>query len=232
MKTQLIALTGYAGVGKDTVADLLVTHCGFLKLAFADALRGEVANGFCVDLSWFTDPERKNVPVSSFAMSRAPFGFIGAVALTIGEEGRNRAGLITDEWLDAPRSPRQILQWWGTEYRRRQAPDYWTRVMASRIANYHSVGEQRFVITDCRFENEASTVRAKRGVIWQVVRPQIDSRTTAEGASHVSVTSGDKFRPDAVLINLHDMRHLQQLVLSEWVALDTGIVGARVVVPA
>ena len=232
MKTHLIALTGYAGVGKDTVADLLGTHCGFRKLAFADALRAEVAEGFCVDLSWFTDPERKNLPAPSFAMSRAPFGFIGAVALTVGAEGRNSAGLITDEWLDAPRSPRQILQWWGTEYRRRQTPDYWTHALSRRIDNYLHMGDRRIVITDCRFDNEAAIVRAKRGVIWQVVRPHIDAATTAEGATHVSVTSGDQFQPDAVLNNLHSMRHLQQLVLSEWLALDTGITGICVVVPA
>jgi dephospho-CoA kinase len=34
---QIIAFTGSAGTGKDTAADILVTHCGFTKLAFADA---------------------------------------------------------------------------------------------------------------------------------------------------------------------------------------------------
>lgn len=35
----LIALTGYAGSGKDTIADHLVESHGYVKLAFADPLR-------------------------------------------------------------------------------------------------------------------------------------------------------------------------------------------------
>ena len=35
----LIGLTGYAGSGKDTVADILVQNHGFVKVAFADPLR-------------------------------------------------------------------------------------------------------------------------------------------------------------------------------------------------
>ncbi|MBH8600108.1 AAA family ATPase [Thermoactinomyces sp. CICC 23799] len=34
-----IALTGKAGAGKDSIADLLVENCGFERLAFADALK-------------------------------------------------------------------------------------------------------------------------------------------------------------------------------------------------
>ena len=39
VRTHIIGLTGFAGAGKDTVADLLVAHARFRKLAFADALR-------------------------------------------------------------------------------------------------------------------------------------------------------------------------------------------------
>lgn len=35
----LIGLTGYAGSGKDTVADIIVQDYGFVKMAFADPLR-------------------------------------------------------------------------------------------------------------------------------------------------------------------------------------------------
>lgn len=37
--TTVIGLTGYAGVGKDTVANILVEEYGFTRLAFADGVR-------------------------------------------------------------------------------------------------------------------------------------------------------------------------------------------------
>lgn len=230
MKTHTIGLTGYAGVGKDTVADLLVTHLRFTKLAFADALRAEIAEGFSIDPVYLSHPSTKNHAMTALAMNRAPVEFLAAVAMNIGEEGRTN-GKLSNAWLGAARSPRQIMQWWGTEYRRRQHPRYWTRVMAERIVQLHDLGHWRLVVTDVRFENEADTVHACGGQIWQVTRPGIDGATTAEGA-HVSATDGGVFKPVAVIANAHDMRHLQQLVLGEFLALEAGIPGTKVTVPA
>lgn len=229
MRQHIIALAGYAGTGKDTVADLLVMHFGFTKLAFADALRAEVREAFGIDMSILTDPVLKNMATAALAMRRAPLGFLGAVALSLGNEGRTPSGRISDAWLDAPRTPRQVLQLWGTEYRRRQSANYWASPVVERIKFGRRDGRTRFVITDCRFDNEADAVRALGGRIWQVKRPGINGATTAEGA-HQSATDGSQFKPDVVLNNSHDMRHLQQLVLSEFVAADTGLPGAKVTV--
>jgi dephospho-CoA kinase len=38
----IIGLSGYAQSGKNTVADILVDHHGFIQLAFADAIRAFV----------------------------------------------------------------------------------------------------------------------------------------------------------------------------------------------
>lgn len=231
MKHHIIGLTGYAGVGKDTVADLLVAHFGFRKLAFADALRAEVAQGFQVDLIYLTHPSTKNQPMAALAMRRAPLDFLAAVTHGMPNLPRNADGRVANEWLDEQRSPRQIMQWWGTEYRRQQHPRYWTRVMLERLTHLSRNGDSRFVVTDVRFENEADTVHAAGGLLWQVTRPGIDGVSTSEG-SHVSATDGAVFKPSAVIANLHDMKHLQHLVLSEFVALETGIASAKVTVGA
>lgn len=232
MKKHVIALTGYAAVGKDTVADLLVEHLRFRKLAFADSLRGEVSNAFGIELSYLVHPSTKNHPMSALAMRRAPIGFLAAVSLAPGIATRDNAGRIAAEWLDQPRSPRQIMQWWGTEYRRREHEHYWSRQLVKRVLDCMHEGETRFVITDCRFDNEAKTVRGGLGgQIWQIKRPGIDSATTAEG-THVSATDGSSFAPDVVLSNCHDIRHLQQLVLGEFLSLEAGIAGTTVSLPS
>lgn len=231
MKKQIIALTGFAGVGKDTVADLLVEHLGFRKIAFADELRGEVSEAFGVELSYLTHPSTKHHPMTALSMRRAPVGFLAAVSLALGVMPRDPDGRIAADWLDKPRSPRQILQWWGTEYRRTEHTHYWSRKLLQRLVELMRDGESRFVITDCRFQNEADTVRMADGHIWQITRPGVNDSTTPEG-DHVSATDGSKFSPDLVIANSHDVRHLQQLVLSEFLSLESGIRGATVTVPA
>lgn len=221
-KQHLIALAGYAGAGKDTVADLLVTHLGFRKLAFADALRAEIAEGFEIEIAYLTHPSTKHHAMSALAMRQAPLGFLGAVALTVGAEHRGPDGMLSDAWLDQPRAPRQILQWWGTEYRRRQHERYWTRILMARIVQHTRAGEDRLVVTDCRFQNEADVVHAAGGVVWQIKRPGIDADTTSEGP-HVSAVDGSAFAPTAVINNSHDVAHLQRLVLDEFYSLETGV---------
>lgn len=225
MKPHIIGLTGFAGAGKDTVADLLVAHARFRKMAFADALRAEVAEGFGVLVGDLAEPSTKHRPSAALCMRRAPRDFLAAVVLSLSAAAPDHRTPLSNEWLDEPRTPRQILQWWGTEYRRAQHDRYWTRAMLSRLVEHQRAGETRFIIADVRFDNEADMVRAAGGVLWQVTRPGCDGK--AEG-KHASATDGGRFRPDAVIANVHDVRHLQGVVLSEFVARDFGIERSRV----
>ncbi len=51
---------------------------------------------------------------------------------------------------------RPLLQWWGTEYRRNQDPDYWVRQVEKKTLAYDQI------CTDARFTNEL-TMLAKHG---------------------------------------------------------------------
>lgn len=216
----LIALTGHAGVGKDTIADLLCAHARFRKLAFADALRGEVSNAFDISLADLCTPYLKNVPTVALRMRRAPHDFLAAVILSLSAAAPDHRTPLSDEWLDEPRSPRQILQWWGTEYRRAQSPRYWTEQLIKRLADYRREGETRFVVTDVRFDNEAHALRMAGAVLWQVIRPGHDG--TAEGG-HVSATDGSRFNPEVVVTNALDVRQLQDMVLGEFISRELGL---------
>lgn len=193
----LIGLTGPAGSGKDATADVLVKGHGFKKMAFADALRAEVCAAFSVPLDYLTDREAKEIPIRALALAQCyDDKFIDAVEKAVGG-------------LDhlAPRSPRQIMQWWGTEYRRSQSESYWIDRAIKRMGSL-LIRRQSVVVTDVRFANEAEALRSMGGAIWQVQRPGLQP---VEGR-HASAVTGDEFAPDKIVFNAGDLQHLQSLV--------------------
>lgn len=218
----IIGLTGPIGSGKDTVAQLLRTHCGAHTLAFADALRHEIVEAFCIEHIYLTRRETKEHPISALALSRClDSAFVDRMVVHHMQQGNP----INPE---APRSPRQIMQWWGTEYRRTQSPGYWTQKALQTVRwLYQTKRPALIVISDVRFANEVALVRSLGGQIWQVKR---EGTEVAHGA-HVSEVAGDEFAPDAVINNSHDMRHLQGVVLSAWAERAWGMPGVRVEVP-
>lgn len=65
----LIALTGKAGAGKDTVADFLWMEYGFQKMSFADPLRDAAQAIFGLAPSLFTDRQLKEQVLPEWGMS-------------------------------------------------------------------------------------------------------------------------------------------------------------------
>lgn len=218
----VIGLTGYAGAGKDTVASLLQTHCGAYVTAFADPLRGEICDAFCLEQAFLMRRETKEHPMSALALARCMDGaFVDRVQVA-----HMRAGLPLD--MAAPRSPRQIMQWWGTEYRRANDVGYWTSRTRNHIRWLMSGLHARLVVvSDVRYANEAELIRQFGGQLWRVKRPGCEPA----GQQHSSAVDGSEFSPDAVINNAHDVRHLQGLVLSEFASPAWGVPGVRVEVP-
>ncbi len=187
----LIALTGPAGAGKDTVADYLVEHHNYTKLAFADALREEIGRAFDVAVNLLTHRETKEHPMSALALRRCMNPeFIQHVNAD----------------LNKPRSPRQIMQWWGTEYRRTQNSHYWVDTFMTRLIREHQQGRYRFVVTDVRRTIEADLLRELRASLWQITRPGHEPKEDA----HSSETTGAEFAPDYQLFNGHSITHLRK----------------------
>lgn len=218
----IIGLTGLAGTGKDTVAHILQTHCGGAVLAFADALRAEIVDAYCIEHIHLTRRETKEHPLSALALARCTdSAFVDRIAVH-----HMRAGLPLD--LAAPRSPRQIMQWWGTEYRRHSNPSYWVQKARQSVSwTLQAIRPNLVVLTDVRFANEADLVHAMGGRIWQIKRPGHEALATA----HSSEVDGSAFAPTATINNAHDIRHLQGLVLSEFASLAWGVPGVRVSMP-
>lgn len=129
---QVIALTGYAGVGKDTVADILVRDHGYTKLSFAD----KVKELLLAINPWIIVPE-------------------------FGGPARLQALINTMGWNKAKRGYpeiRRLLQELGTETRNIVDDEAWIFPILERITDVDA--SEKIVISDLRFENELKALRA------------------------------------------------------------------------
>lgn len=79
-------------------------------------------------------------------------------------------------WVSASEigKPRTLLQWWGTDYRRKQDPDYWVKRLQETLEREQP---EVALITDVRFPNEADAIHAAGGYLIKCTRtskPDID----------------------------------------------------------
>lgn len=82
---------------------------------------------------------------------------------------------------------RRVLQWWGTEYRRTEDPDYWTKAWTKKVESF-DLENIHILIDDVRFMNELDTVRAENGLIIKIERPGFNG-----AGNHASETSLDAY---------------------------------------
>nr|WP_297472965.1 hypothetical protein [Ferrovum sp.] len=140
----LIGLSGRAGSGKDTTANLLVGE--FLKdgtqvktLSFAGKLKEVICDVFCVDPVLFENRVLKNTPM-----------------LALGGQ-----------------TPRKVAQFLGTEAFRSIRTEVWVDYAMRQAQKYLSQGIS-VIITDCRFLNEADAIASYGGYIISLVRDSVE----------------------------------------------------------
>lgn len=144
--TRIIAITGFIGSGKDTIADYLVDNHGFKRESFAGTLKDSVAPIFGWDRVKLEGKTKED------------------------REWREQV----DEWwatrLGMPNlTPRLVLQLWGTEVCRHGFHDeLWIASLENKLRKATS----DIVISDCRFPNEMKAIKNAGGVVARVVRGQ------------------------------------------------------------
>lgn len=167
---QIVGLLGTRGAGKDTVAAMLQAR-GWRRLAFGDAIYLEVAKAFNVSVEFLQRRESKELPQPELALKHCSDPRF--VARVLEMDGisylptRLKRALqwltmplflllqrkALTEALNRPRSPRQILQLWGTEYRRElDREDYWRHQIELELL---ADKDSNIVITDIRDFGEA-----------------------------------------------------------------------------
>jgi energy-coupling factor transporter ATP-binding protein EcfA2 len=169
---RIIALTGYAGSGKSTVASALV-RLGYTHTKFAGPLKGMLR--------------------ALYRSTDMPFAEI---------ERRIEGDLkeIPDRLLNG-RTPRQAMQWLGTEWGRGYfGDDFWVGMWAAGLRN-----GKRYVVDDCRFPNEADAIRSRGGVIVFIDRPGV-------GPVNDHVSERLPTTPDVTLTNDGSLQDLSEKV--------------------
>lgn len=151
----VIGFTGYAGSGKDTIADCL-TDKGYYRLAFADALK---------ELAWEINPVVdvfKDLPVTlqEFVTNwgGAEDDLLGKVDLVKKHSAFGRG----------------FLQHLGQAQRKVFGPEVWIELLDAEMNRlWNPKGANKFVITDVRYENEAEWIQSCGGCIIAISRPSV-----------------------------------------------------------
>jgi hypothetical protein len=81
-------------------------------------------------------------------------------------------------------SPREVLQWLGTDCLREKFPGFFIKRMEQRFIGLDD--NSVVVISDVRFDDEARFVRDNGGVVVQITRTNGNQHVDAELAGHLS----------------------------------------------
>ena len=141
---KIIAICGFIGSGKDTVADYLVNIHGFRRESFANSLKDSVSAVFGWDRDMLEGRSKQS------------------------REWREQVDPFWSARLKMPKlTPRWVLQYWGTEVCRQGFhDDMWIASLENKLRT----STDNVVISDCRFPNEIKSIKQAGGIIVCVKR--------------------------------------------------------------
>lgn len=148
-----IVIAGKMGYGKDYVGTLIENnYSNIVKTSFAEALKGEVEHLIHLIRNNFTlEQIAQEMNVSKDEIKPvylAMIGFGKVNELTV----KNKNSTI-----------RFLLQYWGTDVRRKHNENYWVQKTIDRILEINQLGNVA-LITDGRFPNELKGISELNGI--------------------------------------------------------------------
>jgi hypothetical protein len=182
----IIGLCGAQGSGKDTVANILISEYGFVKLTFASTLKDVVAILF----SWPRD-----------------------LLEGLTEESRLWRETVDDFWSVklsiSGFTPRKALQMIGTDlFRLHFNNDIWISIVENKIsAMLKNNPNTNIVISDCRFANEFSLI--KKFPDSHIITILREKNYSINKLAHSSETEWVNYNFDAILQNDNSIDELK-----------------------
>lgn len=159
----IIGIDGFAGAGKDTIADIFVKN-GFTKLSFADALRESAVYSTGLTLDTFID---RNIKDKAFDQKYILTEDMLTKFCTY-LNYQSKIDEVVSKFINTEMdSPRHLLQFIATEIGRE------TLSLSLWIDKYDEkrAGLGHIVTPDCRFDNERRHIKSTyRGLVWLVKR--------------------------------------------------------------
>ncbi len=197
---EIIGMSGYARSGKDEAANILVNEYGFTRVAFADKLRDVLyaLNPIVAYQTWYDGFGARIAPTEDVYI------FLQEVIDTYGWNG----------YKESPYGPeiRRLLQRLGTEAGRETMWDsIWVDAAFAGLPD-----DAKVVVTDARFENEATAITDRGGQMWRVNRVGVGPAVSPDGSIHSSETSLDGWGFDVVLFNDGTLETYQDNVRSTY----------------
>lgn len=227
----MIALAGHAGSGKDTAASLLNQSmlCGpWVSMSFAAPMKDFCGKVFGFSHAQLYGPSGlRNAEDSRFAQRGQEWV---QAAINLGKYGpefvrsivhNSDQGVALDKlnsWFMAlpnPLSARHALQTLGTEWGRACEQNLWADAGVHR-AKLQQKNGFCVAFTDCRFTNEAATVRRAGGKVWRILRPS--ARLLGVTGAHASEVEMDSpefaAHVDRAIPNLGTLEEFEKAVLA------------------
>lgn len=217
-KPIVIALTGKARSGKDTVAQIVHT--------LVDAHNNQPDTMF--DDNWVIGYESFAAPLKSMVAMLLDFYGLGSIQQPETLQPYIEGDRKEEKLPYLNKSARELMQTLGTDWGRKLVHEnMWVDSMTARLLNYDMIKDHGYAgavvcITDCRFDNEAEAMKQRHGAhIVQVVRS--DAPTSVGDPDHPSEAGVSPALIDATIINNGTKRELVTTVhemLSELVPFE------------
>jgi hypothetical protein len=180
LRPEVYGITGEKGHGKDTFAKLVLEQStSFQVFHFAAALKTLAGKVCGLSEEQMSDPSLKETPLG---MALPLDLFLAAL--------RRETALDLQPRAKIAYTPREVLQYLGTEYVRTVQQDYWVQHLLQRI---HA--KRRVLVPDVRFPDEEAGLRSIGGLIIKVVR--IDAPLSQD--AHPSEVAIREIRPDLTI---------------------------------
>jgi hypothetical protein len=192
----IIALSGYAKSGKNTVATIiqyLLTHSPIHNLE-------SVVKNYDVNGWWLEGESGWQQKGFADKLKQVAYILTGVPAENFSDQDFKLTNL-PPQWSNhgMPMTVREFLQKLGTDALRDGLhPNTWVNALMSEYKP-----ESKWIITDCRFINEANAVKKENGIIVRVNRPGI-----VPVNSHASETGMDGYEFDHVIDNYGNFNDL------------------------
>ncbi len=197
----IVGLSGLAGSGKDTVADILVRDHGFAKIAFADPMKRAVHDWFDWNAARLWGPsENRNAPDATYGglTARKALQFLGT------EIGRE---LYKDVWVEyGLRVAKRLMAYVCYRY----SPE---RGVYEISDGTEANSPKGVAISDVRFVNEFQPIQKAGGKVIRIVR----TGAGLNGAAGLHASEMEQFSIpdnsfDAVLVNDGTLEELAEKV--------------------